>query len=157
MAGYFCLCIQLKCPFGQCSKPIFEHGLHDKPSTSAITIWLGNSGINGDIPNAGIVFPQTETIGLLNADAMCISPVSAVKTALHSRNNTAEAPKEVLPHKSSTLLPTYCAISAPIDISDFPPSNTTGDSIFLHSVIRCSTGICLVPFNAPQTIATKPF
>ena len=68
--------IQLKWPWGHLENPNFEQGLQAKPETS----YIFERGCEryGDIPNSGIVLPQYESITLLKAAEICISPVSGV-------------------------------------------------------------------------------
>ncbi len=67
--------MHLKCPLGHLSKPIREQGLQSGIDSTTI-----KSVLYGYIPKSGEVFPHIETIFFENAAAMCIKPVSCVKT-----------------------------------------------------------------------------
>ena len=75
-----------------------EHGRQCKSPTSELKKAASGFGKYGPMPKSGTVFPQITAIGLLNAEAICIMPVSGVNTARAFLSNMADSPMVVFPH-----------------------------------------------------------
>ena len=77
------------------------------------------------MPNSGTVFPQTETVCLSKAAAICIKPVSFESTRFDNSISLADSNNENLTHQLKTIVPTSFAINSPFKASSGPPNKTT--------------------------------